>query len=173
MYQIQPIDLSESFKIIPDKKKYSLCFSLGNSVQFSSKREAFDYIGKLSHFFAECLAVCEMTHNTINTFSFHIRPNSPANSDLYNVYHSNCRRIFDYIKELKFYQTDKTNLSNVYLKFTHLIGLILDNCEILNQKNKNCVVPYFAIMQKLSNAFYRVTDDSETFYKSKSLTVFL
>ncbi|SHK63515.1 hypothetical protein [Epilithonimonas mollis] len=171
MYQIQPVDLSENFKIIHDKKKYSLLFCIGKSIQFTSKRECFDFIGKLSQFFSETLAICEMTHQTINTYSFHIKPLSKSNSDLYNQYHENSKRIFDYIKELKFYQTDKTKLSNVYFKFTHLIGLILDNCEILNKKNKNCVLAYYAIMQKLSNAFYHTTDNAEYFYRNQSLTL--
>lgn len=171
MYQISPFDLSHSFRLIPEKKKYSLTFYIGKSIQFTSKRESFDFIAKISHFFAETLAICEMTHNTINTYSFHIKPVSKNNSDLYNQYHQNSIRIFDYIKELKFYQTDKTKLSNVYLKFTHLIGLIIDNCEILNKKNKNCVLAYYAIMQKLSNAFYHTTENAEYFYRNQTLTL--
>ena len=173
MYQIIPSDLSESFKFIPEKKKYSLLFQVGNSVQFTSKREAFDFISKLSNFFVETLAICEMVHSTINTYSFHIKPNSKANSDRYNVYHSNSLRVYEYIRDLKFYQSDKKKLHNVYLKFTHLIGLIIDNCEILNKKNKNCVMAYYAIMQKLSNSFYAITQDSERYYSANSLTLFL
>lgn len=173
MYQIESTDLSESFRFIPDKKKYSFLFQIGNSIEFSSKREAYQFISHLSQFFVETLAICEMTHATINTYSFHIRPNSKANWDLYNVYHQNSLRIFEYVKELKFYQSDKTKLQNVYLKFTHLIGLILDNCEILNTKNKNCVIAYYAIMQKVSNAFYEITSNYHKYYENKSLKLFI
>lgn len=40
MYQITPYDLSQSFKFIPEKKKYCLLFYKGNSVNFTSKRSA-------------------------------------------------------------------------------------------------------------------------------------
>lgn len=173
MYQIEPYDLSQSFRLIPEKKKYSVLFKIGTSVQFTSKREAFDFISKLSQFFVETLAICEMSHNTINTYSFHLKPNSKSNSDKFNIYHRNSAQIFELIKDLKFYQTDKTNLQTVYLKFTHLLGLIIENCEILNKKNQNCVLAYLAIMQKISNSFYFITQDSERYYSTNSLTLFL
>lgn len=172
MYQIQPYDLSESFKFIPEKKKYSLLFKIGQTVSFSSKREAFHFISKLSNFFVETLALCEMTHTTINSYSFHIKPNTKANTDYYNIYHNNSLHIFEIIRDLKFYQSDKTKLDFIYLKFTHLIGYILDNCRILNKKNNNCVLAYYSIMQKLSDSFYRVTSNSEAFYNEKKLTLF-
>lgn len=173
MYQIQPYDLSQSFRFIPEKKKYSLLFSRGNSIDFTSKKKAFDFVGKLSHFLVETLAIAEMVNNTIHTFSFHIRPNSKANSDLYNVYHSNYQEISILIRDLKFYQSDKTELQHVYRKFTHLIGFILDNCVILNKKNGNCVLAYYSIMQKISNAFYNITDNAQYHYENKRLTLFL
>ncbi len=80
MYQITPYDLSQSFKFIPDKKKYSLLFYQGYSVDFTSKREAYSFIGQLSILFVEQLAICEMVNNTINSFSFHIGPNSKSNA---------------------------------------------------------------------------------------------
>lgn len=43
MCHIQPYDLSQSFKLIPDRKKYSLLFYTGNSVEFTSKRQAFNF----------------------------------------------------------------------------------------------------------------------------------
>lgn len=173
MYQIKPYDLSQSFRLIPEKKKYSLLFCRGNSIDFTSKRKAFDFIGKLSHFFADTLAMCEMVNTTINTYSFHIRPNSKVNSDLYNTYHSNYQDILLLIRDLKFYQTDKTELQHVYRKFTHLLGFLLDNCEILNKKNDNCVLPYYSIMTKISNAFYQITENAEYHYENKHLTLFL
>lgn len=76
------------------KRTYSLLFYRGNCIDFTSKRKAFDFIAKLSHLFVEGLAICEMVNNTINCFSFHIRPNSKSNKDLYNVYHENLKRYF-------------------------------------------------------------------------------
>lgn len=173
MYQIQPYDLSQTFKFIPEKKKYSLLFYRNNSVDFTSKREAFSFISKVSMLFVEQLAICEMVNHTINTFSFHIKPNSKSNSDLFNLYHSNYQDILQLINDLKFYQNNKTELYKVVMKFDRLINLIIKNCEILNKKNKNCVVPYLAIINNSSSRMWQVIDNAEYHYKSNSLTLFI
>lgn len=172
MYKIQPYDLSQSFKFIPAKKKYSLLFYRGNSVEFTSKRQAFDFIGKISQFFVENLAICEMVNNTIHSYSFHFRPTTPANTDLFNIYHNNYNLIVSNLQTLKFYQSDKTELQNVYRHFTHLIGLITDNCKILNKKNNNCALAYLAIMIRISDVFYNITDNAAKNYETNNLTLF-
>lgn len=173
MYQIQPYDLSQSFKFIPEKKKYSLLFYQGNSVNFTSKREAFAFIGKLSILFVEQLAICEMVNNTINTFSFHIRPKSKAVTDKFNVYHSNYQEILNLIKNLKFYQSQKVQLYQVVMQFDRLIDMIIANCKILNEKNKNCVVPYLVIIEKSAKTLRHIIENAGYHYKNSQLSLFL
>lgn len=173
MYQIQPYDLSQSFKFIPEKKKYSLLFYQGNSVDFTSKREAYSFIGQLSILFVEQLAICEMVNNTINSFSFHIRPNSKSNADKFNIYHSNYQRILELIRDLKFYQTEKIQLYQVVMKFDQLINYIIENCKILNAKNKNCVVPYLVIIEKSAKTLWKIISEAENNYHKKSLSLFI
>ena len=173
MYQITPYDLSDSFKFIPERKKYSLLFYRGNSVDFKSKREAFTFISHVSQLFVEQLAICEMVNNTINTFSFHIRPNSKSNADKFNIYHSNYQNILQLIRDLKFYQSEKIQLYQVVMKFDQLINYIIENCKILNAKNKNCVVPYLVIIEKSANTFWKVISNAETHYHQKSLFLFI
>ena len=173
MYQIQPYDLSQSFKFIPEKKKYSLLFYKGNSVDFTSKREAFSFIGKLSILFVEQLAICEMVNNTINTFSFHIKPNSKSNKDLYNVFNENSMAILELMRDLKFYQSDKTELYQVTMKFDRLIKLIVDNCKILNKKNYNCVIAYQLIIEKSAKTLWQIIENAEYHYKNSQLSLFI
>jgi ribosomal protein L22 len=173
MYQIQPYDLSESFKFIPEKKKYSLLFYKGNSVDFTSKREAYSFIAQLSILFVEQLAICEMVNNTINSFSFHIRPNSKSNADKFNVYHSNYQRILEIIRDLKFYQTEKIQLYQVVMEFDQLINYIIENCKILNAKNKNCVVPYLVIIEKSAKTLWKVIENAENNYRNSQLSLFI
>lgn len=173
MYQIIPYDLSKSFKFIPEKKKYSLLFYRNNSVDFTSKRKAFDFIAKLSNLFVEILALAEMVNNTINCFSFHIRPNSKSNKDLYNIYHDNLKDISVLVRDLKFYQSDKIELYQVVMKFDRLILLIIENCKILNKKNSNCVVPYQIIIEKASKTLWQIINNAEYHYENRKLTLFL
>lgn len=173
MYQIQPYDLSQSFKFIPENKKYSLLFYQGNSVDFTSKREAFNFIGQLSILFVEQLAICEMVNNTINSFSFHIRPNSKSNADKFNIYHSNYQEILNLIKNLKFYQSQKVQLYQVVMQFDRLIDMIIENCKILNEKNKNCVVPYLLIIEKSAKTLWKVIENAENNYRSSQLSLFI
>lgn len=173
MYQILPYDLSQSFRFIPERKKYSLLFYRGHSVDFTSKRKAYDFIGKLSALFVEKLAICEMVNNTINTYSFHIRPKTKSLQDKYNIYHNNSKDIFEIIKDLKFYQTVKTELYQVIMKFERLIDLIIENCKILNSKNNNCVVPYLIIIQKSSENFWQIIKNAEYHYNNRNLTLFI
>lgn len=173
MYQITPYDLSESFKFIPEKKKYSLLFYQGNSVDFTSKREAFSFIGKLSILFVEQLAICEMVNNTINSFSFHIRPSSKSNTDKFNIYHSNYQNILQLIRYLKFYHSEKIQLYQVVMKFDQLINYIIENCKILNAKNKNCVIPYLVIIEKSAKTLWKIIENAEYHYKNSQLSLFI
>ena len=173
MYQIQPYDLSQSFKFIPEKKKYCLSFYRGHSVAFTSKREAFNFIGQLSVLFVEQLAICEMVNNTINTFSFHIKPKSKSLTDKFNVYHSNNQVILNLLKNLKFYQCQKTELYQIIIQFDNLIKLIIENCKILNDKNKNCVMPYQIIIEKSANTLWKVIENAENNYRSSQLSLFI
>jgi len=173
MYQIEPYDLSQSFKFIPEKKKYCFLFYRGNSIEFTSKRKAFDFTSKLSHLFVEILAIAEMVNNTINSYSFHIRPKSKSNVDKYNIYHNNSRDIFELIRDLKFYQNTKVECYQLVMKFSRLITLIIDNCKILNAKNYNCVVAYQLIIEKSAKSLWQILDNAEYHYQNKKLTLFL
>lgn len=173
MYQIKPYDLSQSFKFIPERKKYNLLFYRGNSVNFSSKREAFNFISEISNLFVEQLAICEMVNNTINSFSFHIKPNSRSNTDKFNIYHSNYQKIIEIIRDIKFYQKEKIQLYQVVMKFDQLINYIIENCRILNHKNKNCVIPYLVIIEKSSQTLWKIIDEAENNYHKKSLSLFI
>ncbi|AZA74545.1 hypothetical protein [Chryseobacterium indoltheticum] len=173
MYQIAPYDLSKSFKFIPEKKKYCLLFELGNTVEFTSKRKAFDFIAKLSHLFVETLAISEMVNNTISSFSFHIKPLRKSNNDLYNIYHNNSADIFELIRDLKFYQNVKIELYQIVMRFNRLINLIVQNCKILNKKNYNCVVPYQLIIEKSAKCLWKIIENAAYHYENKKLTLFL
>lgn len=173
MYQIQPYDLSQSFRLIPEKKKYILTFYGGNSVSFTSKRKAFDFIGKISNLFVEALAICEMVNNSIHSFSFHIKPSSIHVMDKYNVYHENYTKISEVVRTLKFYQSRKIELYQVVKLFETLFALIVDNCKILNAKNYNCVVPYQVIAEKAANSLWSIIENADEYYQKKSLSLFV
>lgn len=173
MYQITPYDLSQSFKFIPEKKKYCLLFYKGNSVNFTSKREAFKFVSEISNLFVEQLAICEMVNNTIHTFSFHIKPSSKSIKEDFNVYHSNYQIILEIIRDLKFYQNEKIQLYQVVMKFSNLLNLVIDNCKILNKKNSNCVLAYQLIIEKSAKSLWQVIDNAEYHYNNKKLTLFL
>lgn len=172
MYQIRPYDLSQSFKFIPEKKKYSLLFYQGNSVNFTSKKEAFKFISEISNLFVEQLAICEMVNNTIHTFSFHIKPSSKSIKEDFNVYYSNYQMILELIRDLKFYQNEKIQLYQVVLKFSNLLNLIIDNCKILNKKNSNCVLAYKLIIEKSAKSLWRVIENAEMYYSEKKISLF-
>ena len=173
MYQITPYDLSKSFKIIPDKKKYILTFYSGNSIEFSSKRKAFDFIGKISHVFVEVLAICEMTNNTINSYSFHIKPKSKSVKDVFNIYYDNYHSIIDLLNKLKYYQSIKIELYQLIKLFDSLLFLLIDNCKILNTKNHNCVLPYLIIIEKTSNSLSEIVKNAHNYYDAKRLSIFI
>ena len=173
MYQIQPYDLSQSFKNIPEKKKYSFNFYRNSTIDFKSKREAFKFISHVSQLFAETLAICEMVNNTIHTFSFHIKANSKSNHDSYNIYNKNYHDILTYIRDIKLFQIHPVNLQQFVKKFDLLIDLISQNCDILNRRNKNCVVAYQIVLNRSSNSMWVVIDNIHKHYSNNSLTLFL
>lgn len=49
MYQIKPYDLTVYFILIPYRGKFKLSLCQYNSVKFTSKRKALDFIGNISH----------------------------------------------------------------------------------------------------------------------------
>lgn len=172
MLKIEPYDLSKSFKFIPEKKKYSLLFYTGKSIEFTSKRESFTFISKISNLFVESLALSEMVFNTINSFSFHLKPKSKSNKDYYNKYSENNRYIFDLIKDLKYYQENTTELYKIVHMFKLLFENIISNCKILNSKNNNCVVPYQIIIEKTAKSMFQVIENIEFHYAKNNLSVF-
>ena len=172
MYKIEPYDLSKSFKYLPEKKKYAITFFSGCRVEFTNKRKAFDFISKVSFLFIEQIAICEMVNNTIHSFSFHIKPNSPSNKDIYNIYHNNYTDILKLLADLKFYQYSKIEMYQLVMCIDKLISLIIENCNILNSKNNNCVIPYSIILQKSSKSLKKCLNNAELFYNNKNLTLF-
>jgi len=172
MYRIKPYDLSQSFKFIPEKKKYSLLFYGGHSVAFTSKRKALKFVADVSALFVETLAICEMVNNTIHPFCFHIKPKSKATTEMFNVYHSNYEQILKHIRDIKLYQSYDVKLYQVVMRFDWLFELLDNNCKILNKKNYNCVVPYQIVLKKAADKLWSVIKNAESNFDNKRLTLF-
>ena len=101
-----------------------------------------------------------------------IKPNSPSNKDKYNVYYNNYTDILKLLADLKFYQYTKIEMYQLVMCIDRLISLILENCNILNSKNNNCVVAYSIILQKSSKSLKKCLNNAELFYNNKNLTLF-
>ena len=104
MYQILLYDSSNSFRLIPNNERYSLTIWPNNTVKFTSKRKAFDFISKVSGIISETLAICEMVQNNVNTYSFHLKSESRSNKDSYNVFFENSQSVALHLRDLKSYK---------------------------------------------------------------------
>ena len=59
------------------------------------------------------------------------------------------------------------------MKFEQLINYIIENCKILNEKNKNCVVPYLVIIEKSAKTLWQIIENAEIHYKNSQLSLFI
>lgn len=172
MYQIKPHDLTASFKLIPEKKKYTLVFNATTSVDFKSKRETYKFISAISQLFTEQLAICEMVYIIGNSYSFHLKPASKSNQDHYNIYNSNTLAIQKIIGEIKYYQKNQIEIYRFIKLFDNLIYYIIENLTILNKKNSNCVLPYFLILKNSARKFFHEIDNASEIFPNRSFTLF-
>lgn len=170
--QIKPYDLSQSFKLIPNREKYSLTFWQNNTVLFTSKREAFYFISSLSNFFSETLQVCEMFLQSISVYRYQITPKSKSNKDLYNVFTDNEYQSNSLIRDLKHNKTNQSELYRIVRKFEMLIDYLYQNTEILHKKLKSSITHYLILITKLSQTFQNVLSRPKENYQQNKLTLF-
>lgn len=172
MYQIMPYDLSENFKLIPYKEKFQLTLWQNNSVKFTSKRKALDFISKISHLFVEVTTLSEIVFSSIISFGFHLKPASKSKTDKFQIFYSNCAEIQDYLTELKFYQKSKCELYQIIRTIDNLLFLLVSNCKILNAKNNNCVLHHSILLDKITKSLQKVLSNPLFHFNNNSLTLF-
>lgn len=172
MYQIQPYDLTENFKLIPYKEKFQLTLWQNNSVKFTSKRKALDFISKISHLFVEVTTLSEIVFSSIISFGFHLKPGSKSKTDKFQIFYSNCADIQNYLTELKFYQKSKCELYQIIKRIDNLLLLLADNCTILNKKNSNCVVHHTVILQKVTESLQKVLTQPLFHFHNNTMSIF-
>ncbi|MCT3653621.1 hypothetical protein HZR02_18365 [Elizabethkingia anophelis] len=172
MYQILLYDASNSFRLIPNNERYSLTIWPNNTVKFTSKRKAFDFIAKVSEIISETLAICEMVNNNINTFSFHLKSESRSNKDLYNVYFENSQSITLHLRNLKSYKHEKTELYKMVRSVDSILVLLEENCKILNVKNNNCANASLALVLKVTKTLNSVLANAQFHNENNTLSLF-
>ncbi len=172
MYQILLYDSSNSFRLIPNNERYSLTIWPNNTVMFTSKRKAFDFISKVSGIISETLAICEMVHNNVNTYSFHLKSESRSNKDSYNVFFENSQSIALHLRDLKSYKNEKTELYKMVRSIDSILVLLEENCDILNAKNNNCANASLAIILKVTKTLNSVLANAQYHFENNSLSLF-
>ncbi|MDV3664943.1 hypothetical protein CMU51_12835 [Elizabethkingia anophelis] len=172
MYQISIYDLKNSFRLIPNFERYSLTIWQNNTVKFTSKRKAFDFIAKVSNLISEVLAICEMVHTTTQSFSFHLKSESRSNKDLFNVFFENSQSITLHIRNLKSYKHEKTELYKVIRSIDSILVLLEENCKILNSKNNNCVNAYLGVINRVTRSLNTILSNSQYHHENNTLSLF-
>lgn len=173
MYKLNPYDLTDKFHLIPNKEKYCMTFCHGNTVKFRSKREAFDFISKISNFFIEVLQFSEMIQLSINSYRYHITPTSKSPKDLYNIYTENEGLINKLIGELKHFRTTEKEVYKLEMKYNNLLSLLYENVKILYKKLPKAIAHILILIKKLSTSFSLIISNAEQFYKNNSLSIFI
>ena len=172
MYQILLYDSSNSFRLIPNNERYSLTIWPNNTVKFTSKRKAFDFISKVSGIISETLAICEMVQNNVNTYSFHLKSESRSNKDSYNVFFENSQSVALHLRDLKSYKNEKTELYKMVRSIDSILVLLEENCNILNAKNNNCANASLAIILKVTKTLNAVLANAQYHFENNSLSLF-
>ena len=172
MYQITPYDLSQSFRLIPYGEKYVLTLWQENSLQFKSKRDAFKFISAISNFFTEILQLCEILHNSTNSYRYQIKPINKSTKDLYNIYANNDLEIIKLMRDLKYYQSDKIELYQLVKAYSFLLSYIHKNIKILSEKIKTAITDKLILIEKIRNTFEKILSNVEYYYKKNSLSIF-
>lgn len=172
MFQIQPYDLSEKFKLIPYSEKFQLTLWHNNSVKFKSKRTSLEFISKISQLFSEVVTISEIIFSNVLTYSFHLKPLSRSKSDKYQIFHNNSAEIQTILTELKYYQKAKCELYQVIKRIDNLLLLLADNCTILNKKNSNCVIHHTVILQKVTESLQKVLTQPLFHFHNNTMSIF-
>ncbi|MCL1640971.1 hypothetical protein CMT58_15995 [Elizabethkingia anophelis] len=172
MYQISIYDASQTFRLIPNGERYSLTLWANNTVKFTSKRKAFDFIGKVSGLISEALAICEMIHNTVNSFSFHLKSESRSNKDSFNVFFENSQSITLHLRNLKSYKHEKTELHKIIRAVDSILVLLEENCRILNKKNNNCANASLVIVMNVTKSLNAVLLNAQYHFENNTLSLF-
>lgn len=172
MYQIKVYDLSQTFRNIPEKKKYKLMFYFGKSLHFTSIEKATKFAKQLNPLLTETLAIVTMVNTMIDTYTHHIIPTSRQYDTAYNKYYQNKIFITMAITELKYFQKRKTDLEKIIRKYEEILDLTVENCKIINKRTNNSVLPYSIIAEKTEQKFNYLIDNVTENCTIKNLTLF-
>lgn len=172
MYQIQPYDFRESFRLIPHRQNYSVLFYVGKNVTFSNKKKALDFIASVNSFYNEVLGVCEMLSLYCSNFQYHIRPLGKANNDNYRRFSENQFTITQLHSDIILSRRIQTSISQLTRKIIQLISTIERNFLILHKYDKNCASSQLVIIQNLKNAFNFIIENVFELYTDGKLSLF-
>ncbi|MRM97271.1 hypothetical protein D1Z97_04890 [Riemerella anatipestifer] len=169
---IQVTDLTTILRHIPEKKKYSLLFGRNNSVSFTSKRKAFEFLSKVKLFLSETLVISEMVYNSMNLYKNNIVSYSPALFDEATKFHNNDLEIYDLLRNLKYFRDKKRELHDTIRLYENLIFILYKNAKILEQCNPKETRHILLVAERLYLSFSNIVSDPHEHYKNNSLTLF-
>lgn len=173
MYNIVISDKKDFLHFFPKKERYEILFYSGHSVSFSNRREAYAFVSKVSSLFSETLHLCEMFHNSLNTYKSHLESSSPTNYDLVNIYFNNDVDIYKTIKEIKFFKWKKQPMHKVVREFHNLFVLLRNNVEIICKKIKSNTNHLQNFIQKFTNHFFKIIAQIKELHESNNITLFI
>ncbi|MDY3547078.1 hypothetical protein PG291_00470 [Riemerella anatipestifer] len=169
---IQVTDLTTILRHIPERKKYSLLFGRNNSVRFTSKRKAFEFLSKVKLFLSETLVISEMIYSSMNLYKNNIISYSPALYDKATQFHNNDLEIYDLLRKLKYFKNRKQELHNIIRLYDNLIALLYKNAQILEQCNPKETRHILLVAEKLYLSFSNIVSNPHERYKNNSLSLF-
>lgn len=172
MYQIQPYDLSKSFRFIPFGEKYQLTIWQENSVKFKSRKDAFRFITAISNFFNEILQLCELINSNNNLYRFQIAPKSKSNHDKFSIYCKNDEEINAIIRDLKYFQNEPSELYQIVKKYATLIYLIKNNTEILYKKIGKELAGNYVLICNIDASAKKVLTNPHYYFTEKKFSIF-
>ena len=172
MYQIQPYDFRESFRLIPHRQNYSVLFYLGKNVTFSNKAKAVKFIEAVNNFYNEVLGLCEMLSLYCSNYQYHIRPQRKDINDNYIRFSENNLSINKLLSDIIISRRVQTTIAQLTRKIIQLISQIEDNFFILHHYDKNCASAQLVIIQNLKNAFNYIIENVFDLYTAGKLSLF-
>lgn len=172
MYQIQPYDYRESFRLLPNRQNYSVLFYIGKNVTFSNKAKAIKFIEAVNNFYNEVLGICEMLSLYCSNYQYHIRPHRKANDDDYKIFYNNQAQINKLLGDILIDRRISTTISKQTRQIVNLISTIEHNFLILYKKDKLCASAQLVTIQNLKHSFNYTIENVAELYNAGKLHLF-